>query len=50
MKKHFDKLNWLTEKGIGKAFGVRIFGWHITLHMAFIKKGFWRKNLSNNLS
>lgn len=43
MKKHFWKLNWLTEQGIGKAWGINIFGWHITLHLAKFRKGSWIK-------
>ena len=44
MKKNFDRLNWLTEKDIGRAFSFRLFGWWITLHIAFIKDGFWHKD------
>lgn len=43
MKKHFDKLNWLTNQEIGKSWGINILGWHITLHIAKFKKGFWIK-------
>lgn len=39
----FDKLNWLTEQKIGKVYSFKIFGWHITIHLAKYYKGHWFK-------
>lgn len=44
-KKHFDYLNWATQNNIGKAWKINLLGWHFTLHRAYIKNGYWRKDI-----
>ena len=42
-QQRFDKLNWLTEKKIGRIFTWVFFGWHINIHVAKYKDGYWKR-------